>query len=166
MNALSLLILILASLVLGATSSAAGIPGTQAVPDQVPVPGNSKKCTRVDFDHDNNGWGNGDQDAPGNSGDHNQAENGPGNAPGNGNGNHGGSNKSADAQDENLAPEETDDETQRELHRLELEALARQAQLESAAQSQGNDAAAQDADAAADASVTKPANQVVARRAK
>jgi len=25
----------------------------------------------------NNGWGNGDQDAPGNSGDHNNAENGP-----------------------------------------------------------------------------------------
>lgn len=26
--------------------------------------------------HGNNGWGNGDQDAPGNSGDHNNAENG------------------------------------------------------------------------------------------
>lgn len=47
--------------------------------DKDPKPGNSHKCTRVDFDHDNNGWGNGDQDAPGHSGDHNNAENGSGN---------------------------------------------------------------------------------------
>jgi hypothetical protein len=41
--------------------------------------------------HENNGWGNGDQDAPGKSEDHNGAENHPGNgdhtgdAPGNSN---------------------------------------------------------------------------------
>lgn len=42
---------------------------------RVPVPGNSKKTTPVDFDGKNNGWGNGDQDPPGNSGDNNNAEN-------------------------------------------------------------------------------------------
>ena len=55
-----------------------------------PAPGKSCKTTRVDF-HDNNGWGNGDQNPPGNSGDHNNAENGPGNTPppGNPGGNNG-----------------------------------------------------------------------------
>lgn len=42
---------------------------------QVIVPGNSKKTTPVDFKGKNNGWGNGDQDPPGNSGDNNNAEN-------------------------------------------------------------------------------------------
>jgi hypothetical protein len=82
---LSLLPLISTSLALCATLSYAGNPSTQPISGNDPAPGNSQKCTRVDFDHDNNGWGNGDQDAPGNSGDHNNAENGPGSAPGNGN---------------------------------------------------------------------------------
>ena len=88
-----------------------------------PKPGNSKKCTPVDF-HDNNGWGNGDQDAPGNSGDHNNAENGPGSAPGNGNGN--GNGKPAKG--------ETDDVTQQELERIEREALERSAEASVKAQ--------------------------------
>ena len=40
----------------------------------------------------NNGWGNGDQTAPGNSGSNNNAENGSGNSNGNGNGNGNGKN--------------------------------------------------------------------------
>lgn len=70
---------------LGIMSASAEDTATITSVIEGPRPGNSKKCSRVDFDHDNNGWGNGDQDAPGNSGDHNNAENGPGSAPGNGN---------------------------------------------------------------------------------
>jgi hypothetical protein len=77
--------LIIAPLVLcAAFAHATGKPGN-------PTPGNSHKTTRVDFDKPNNGWGNGDQDAPGNSGGNNNAENGPGNTPppGNPGGNNG-----------------------------------------------------------------------------
>lgn len=77
--------LIIASFVLcAALAHAAGKPGN-------PSPGNSHKTTRVDFDKPNNGWGNGDQDAPGNSGGNNNAENGPRTTPppGNPGGNNG-----------------------------------------------------------------------------
>ena len=88
------------------TSIQAGTPVESLVPSNDPKPGNSKKVTPVDF-HENNGWGNGDQDAPGNSGDHNNAENGPNSSPGNGNG--------------KPATGETDDVTQQELERIEAE---------------------------------------------
>jgi len=53
-----------------------GDPGNKPPPgQQVPKPGNSHKTTRVDFKNQNNGWGNGDQEPPGNSGDNNNAEN-------------------------------------------------------------------------------------------
>ena len=84
--------LIGASLVLCAFSAQA--QDKRVTPPTVPnpIPGNSHKVTRVDF-HDNNGWGNGDQDAPGNSGPHNNAENGPGDPPpGNPGSNNGGNN--------------------------------------------------------------------------
>ncbi|MES2922239.1 MAG: hypothetical protein V4819_11875 [Verrucomicrobiota bacterium] len=99
------------------TWAQAGEPVESSLPD--PKPGDSKKVTPVDF-HDNNGWGNGDQDAPGNSGDHNNAENGPGSAPGNGNG--------------KPAKGETEDVTQQELERIEREALERSAEASVKAQ--------------------------------
>lgn len=68
--------LIGASLVLCAFSANAKDKRATPPPVPNPIPGNSHKITRVDF-HDNNGWGNGDQNAPGNSGPHNNAENGP-----------------------------------------------------------------------------------------
>ena len=67
------------------------------VDDKAPVLDNSASGLTVECDgsnnsHANNGFGNGDQDAPGNSGDHNNAENSnhadPSNS-GNNNGNHG-----------------------------------------------------------------------------
>jgi hypothetical protein len=131
MKPLSLLPLISASIALCATTSHVG---AQPAPNNKPCPGNSQKCTRVDFDHDNNGWGNGDQDAPGNSGDHNNAENGPGNS------NPGGPGKDATANngwgngdqtppgnsgDNNNAENAKEAATQRELQRLEAEALAK-----------------------------------------
>lgn len=112
MKPLSLLLPI-SVLALCPTSAQAGKPVESTVPNNDPTPGNSKKVTAVDF-HDNNGWGNGDQDAPGNSSDHNNAENGPRSSPGNENG--------------KPAKGETDDVTQQELDRIEREALERSAE--------------------------------------
>jgi hypothetical protein len=164
MKPLSLLPLISASIALCATPSHAG---TTPVPVKDPTPGNSQKCTRVDFDHDNNGWGNGDQDAPGNSGDHNNAENGPGGNPGNNNpgnpvgpdkeesGNNGWGNGDqtppGNSGDNNNAENAKEAATQKELQRIEAEALAKIAQQNEAAK----------ASAAPQASVV-----VVARREK
>jgi hypothetical protein len=59
-----------------------------SAPDQLPLkiqiffypfPSQSHKTTAVDFK--NNGWCNGDHDAPGNSGTNDNAENGPGDRP-------------------------------------------------------------------------------------
>jgi hypothetical protein len=53
-------------------------PGKPPVtpPGKPPIPpGQPPKTTPVDFKGKNNGWGNGDQDPPGNSGDNNNAEN-------------------------------------------------------------------------------------------
>jgi hypothetical protein len=157
-----------ASIALCATPSHAG---TTPVPVKDPTPGNSQKCTRVDFDHDNNGWGNGDQDAPGNSGPHNNAENGPsGDYPGNsGNGgnsgNPGGPCKDtsgnngfgngdqtppANSADNNNAENAQEAATQKELQRIEAEALAKIAQQNEAAK----------------ASAAPQASVVVARREK
>ena len=83
--------------------------------DDRPKPGCSHKCTEVDYKpckNRNNGWGNGDQDAPGNSGDHNNAENGPGSAPGNGNGKPG-----------NPGDCDKDEKTRQELAQIECKAL-------------------------------------------
>ena len=103
-----------------------------------PKPGGSKKTTSVDFG-DNNGWGNGDQDAPGNSGNNNNAENGPGSPP------PGIVKKFSETQAP--ASDTTLDATQIELARLESEALASQAN----ASSSGG---------------VVPATKVVARRVK
>ncbi len=121
-----------ASIALCATPSHAG---TTPVPVKDPTPGNSQKCTRVDFDHDNNGWGNGDQDAPGNSGWGNGDQTPPGNS----------------GDNNNNAENAKEAATQKELQRIEAEALAKIAQRNEAAK----------ASAAPQASVV-----VVARRAK
>lgn len=146
MKPLSILPLISASIALCATPSHAGAAQASA---KNPTPGNSQKCTRVDFDHDNNGWGNGGQGAPGNSGNHNNAANGPrSDYPGN-SGNAGPPCK--DASGNNNAASTKDSATQKELQRIEAEALAKIAQ-------QAGTAKAADANAQASA--------VVARRAK
>ena len=136
--------------------------GTKPAPDKDPTPGNSRKCTSVDFDHDNNGWGNGDQDAPGNSGDHNNAENNSGNdnpnnpngpckdASGNNGFGNGDQRPPGNSGDNNNAENAKDAATQKELQRIEAEALAKIAQQ----------------NVAAKASATAQASVVVARRAK
>ncbi len=133
------------SLALCVTPALADGTSPEISKEQEPEPGCSKKCTGVDFDHANNGWGNGDQEAPGNSGDHNNAENGPGSAPGNGNGNGNNPNQTS-----------TDDAVQKESLRIEAAALA--AKEKAAQESAAAAAAASKAQAAA--------ATVVARRVK
>lgn len=170
MKPLSILPLISASIALCATSAHAG---KTPPPATNPCPGNSQKCTRVDFDHDNNGWGNGDQDSPGNSGDHNNAENGPGGSkPGNpdggppkdvsGNNGFGNGDQTppGNSEDHNNAENDKDQATQIELQRIESEALAKLAQQNEAAK------AANAANTAAGSSAKNQAGNVVARRAK
>jgi len=140
MKSLSLLPLISASIALCAVPSHAGTP----TPKQGPAPGNSQKCTRVDFDHENNGWGNGDQGSPGNSGDHNNAENGPGNSNPGGPGNSASANNGwgngdqtapGNSGDKNNAENAKEAATQAALKRLETEALAKIAAQNAAAKS-------------------------------
>ncbi len=102
------------------TLSVPAYAGNQPPSVTGPCPGKSQKCTRVDF-NDNNGWGNGDQNAPGNSGGNNNAENGPRDTrPGNSGGNNG----SGNGNNSNAASLQ-DQATQLELQRIESEALAK-----------------------------------------
>ena len=140
MKSLSLLLTV-SVLALSPTASYAKKPTEEPAPCKDPKPGKSDKCTRVDFDHDNNGWGNGDQNAPGNSGDHNNAENGPKSAPGSGK-------VGTNTQSNGLVANQSDDATQKELERIEREA------------------ASKNPEPSANSSVKAVANNVVARRAK
>ncbi len=156
MKPLSLFPLISATVVLCATPSFAK---SRPTPGKDPAPGKSQKCTRVDFDHNNNGWGNGDQDAPGNSGNHNNAENGSGNSnpggPGkneaanNGWGN-GDQKPPGNSGNNNNAENAKEAATQKELQRLEAEALAKIGVKNQTAKS----------------NATPQASAIVARRAK
>ncbi len=120
-----------------------------------PSPGNSKKTTRVDFDHDNNGGGNGDQDAPGNSGGNNSGgNNGGGNGDQDAPGNSGGNNNAENA---------IDQATQIELQRIESEALAKIVLQNEATKATK---AAIPASTPANPSTTSVASNTVARRAK
>ena len=129
-----------------------------------PSPGNSKKTTRVDFDHDNNGWGNGDQDAPGNSGGNNNAENGPdGSKPGNNGIGNGDQNPPGNSGGNNNAENAIDQATQIELQRIESEALAKIVLQNEATKATK---AAIPASTPANPSTTSVASNTVARRAK
>jgi hypothetical protein len=142
---------------------------TTPAPCDCPKPGNSQNCTRVDFDKDNNGWGNGDQDAPGKSGDRNNAENGPRSAPGNGNGNSGGNgngNGNACNTPEVQQPvaSEPDTVTQQKLESIERAAVEQQAQAQ--AKSQAKSASQSTPNPPATTTVSAAAANVVARRVK